>query len=257
MADNVTAPVTGETFATKDASGVHHPKGIGEFVDGSGNPVLISATNPQPVTEENSAAIETLLTDVETHLDSLADLVQARSASVDAAAPGIMAYGTRDDALSALAEAEGEAVGSKYDANGAMWVQLAGALSAAVDSIAIGASATDGCETHNTIDLDESEEEVKATAGTLYGLYVVNRDTAPVYVKLYNATAANVSVGTTTPKMTLEIPYSAASHTGMVFAFTPGIKFSTAICIAATTGLADNDTGAPGANDVTAVVFYK
>jgi hypothetical protein len=35
------------------------------------------------------------------------------------------------------------------------------------------------------------------------------------------------------------------------------ITFSTAICAAATTGLADNDTGAPSANDVVLNVFYK
>jgi len=35
-----------------------------------------------------------------------------------------------------------------------------------------------------------------------------------------------------------------------------GIQFDTAITIAATTGFADNDTGAPGANDVIAFGAY-
>ena len=36
----------------------------------------------------------------------------------------------------------------------------------------------------------------------------------------------------------------------------PGIAFGTAICVAATTGVADNDTGAPGANEVVGTIFY-
>ena len=36
-----------------------------------------------------------------------------------------------------------------------------------------------------------------------------------------------------------------------------GIGFSTAICVAATTGVADADTGAPAANDIIINVFYK
>jgi hypothetical protein len=35
-----------------------------------------------------------------------------------------------------------------------------------------------------------------------------------------------------------------------------GIKFDTAICVAATTAVADNDAGAPSANDVIVNVFY-
>jgi hypothetical protein len=36
-----------------------------------------------------------------------------------------------------------------------------------------------------------------------------------------------------------------------------GVAFSAAICVAATTGLADNDTGAPSAGDVVVNIFYK
>jgi hypothetical protein len=42
-----------------------------------------------------------------------------------------------------------------------------------------------------------------------------------------------------------------------LFSSTHGIMFDTAICAAATTGIADNDTGAPGANEVLINVFYK
>jgi hypothetical protein len=41
-----------------------------------------------------------------------------------------------------------------------------------------------------------------------------------------------------------------------VFSIPQGIAFGTAITVAATTAVADNDTGAPAANDVIVNVFY-
>jgi len=112
---------------------------------------------------------------------------------------------------------------------------------------------TGGCTIFRTLDLDETEEEVKATAGNVYGYYFYNAATSVRYLKFYNATAASVSVGTTTPVLTFPLPASSAGH--IMFPYAAG--FSTAICVAATTGLADADTGAPAANDVILNVFYK
>lgn len=112
---------------------------------------------------------------------------------------------------------------------------------------------TGGCTIFRTLDLDETEEEVKATAGNVYGYYFYNAATSVRYLKFYNATAASVSVGTTTPVLTFPLPASAAGH--ISFGFPVG--FATAICVAATTGVADADTGAPAANDVILNVFYK
>lgn len=104
-----------------------------------------------------------------------------------------------------------------------------------------------------SIDLDESEEAVKATAGTLYGWYLYNNSSATLYMKLYNATVANVTVGTTTPVMTIPVPAGSAANVS----FNGGITFGTAISAAVTTGVADNNTGAPAANDFIANIFYK
>lgn len=103
-----------------------------------------------------------------------------------------------------------------------------------------------------SIDIDESEEEVKATAGTLYWLHAMNQTASKRYLKFYNATAANVTVGSTTPVMTFVIPTMGDTNgAGFVMEFgAGGVSFSTAITVACTTGLADNDSGAPGANDV-------
>jgi hypothetical protein len=112
---------------------------------------------------------------------------------------------------------------------------------------------TSGCTIFRSIDLDESEEEVKATAGNVYGYYFANTNAAARYLKFYNATAANTTVGTTTPVMTMYLPPTSAGHVG--FSFPAG--FATAITVAATTGVADNDTGAPGANEVIVNIWYK
>lgn len=115
----------------------------------------------------------------------------------------------------------------------------------------------DGCDIFRSIDLDETEEEVKATAGCVYGVWFSNTATSTRFLKFYNATAASVTVGTTTPVLTLALPGNTSDDVSGVFSIGQGIKFATAITVAATTGVADNDTGAPGANEVLVNVFYK
>jgi hypothetical protein len=111
---------------------------------------------------------------------------------------------------------------------------------------------TEGLTIFRTLDADETEEEVKATAGKLYGWFIYNDGAAEAYVKFYNATAAGTTVGSTTPILTIPIPAGSASNVE----FTNGITFATALSIAATTGVADADTAAPAANQVIANVFY-
>jgi hypothetical protein len=117
----------------------------------------------------------------------------------------------------------------------------------------VDAAIAGGCSIFRSLDLDESEEEVKATAGQVYSIHGYNANAAVRYLKLYNATAANVTVGTTTPVFTMPLEAQKA------FNITPSMamSFSTAITAAATTGLADNDTGVPSANDIIINVLYK
>lgn len=116
---------------------------------------------------------------------------------------------------------------------------------------------TGGLTIFRSLDLDETEEEVKASAGQVYGWYIANLATTTRFVKFYNATAANVSVGSTTPVLTLPIPGNATDDIAANALGGMGIVFDTAITVAATTGVADADTGAPGANDVVINLFYK
>lgn len=117
--------------------------------------------------------------------------------------------------------------------------------------------AANGCDIFRSLDLDESEEEVKASAGTVYGVWFSNTATATRFLKFYNATAASVTVGSTTPVLTLALPGNTSDDVSGVFAIAQGIAFSTAITVAATTAVGDSDTGAPSANDVIVNIFYK
>lgn len=122
----------------------------------------------------------------------------------------------------------------------------------AIGNVGVVPRTTGGLTIFRTLDADETEEEVKATAGQVFGWYLYNDGAAEVYVKFYNATAANVTVGSTTPVLTIPVPAGAAAN---VFS-SVGIAFGTAITVAATTGVADADTAAPAANQVVANVFY-
>ena len=83
------------------------------------------------------------------------------------------------------------------------------------------------------------------TAGlNIRGFNIINPNSTDVYVKFYDALADNVTVGTTTPILTLLVPANGsvfeAYEVNKVVAF-----FGTAITLAAVTGLADSSTTAP------------
>ena len=120
-----------------------------------------------------------------------------------------------------------------------------------------GARTSGGATPYKNIDVDESEDQIKGTAGQIYLIHCINLASSKRYLKFYNATAANVTVGTTVPDYTFPIPTTGDTNgAGFVLAIPNGIAFSTAITVAATTGLADNDAGAPGANEVILNLAY-
>lgn len=113
---------------------------------------------------------------------------------------------------------------------------------------------SNGLRIFRSIDLDESEEQVKGSEGVVFFIYASNTNASARWLKLYNATAANVTVGTTAPVATFYLPASGANPVKLDIS--EGLRFDTAITAAATTGVADSDTGAPGANEVVVVLGY-
>jgi hypothetical protein len=115
-----------------------------------------------------------------------------------------------------------------------------------------------GAKIYRTLDLDETAagQVVKAKPGCILAMYVTNKATSVRYLKIYNK-ASGVTVGTTAPVMTVGIPGNSSDNIlAALGAGGVGIGFDTGIIIAATTGLADNDTGAPGTNDLIVNVIY-
>lgn len=88
--------------------------------------------------------------------------------------------------------------------------------------------------------------QVKATGGSIYGANIINpTGNGVVFLKIYNAPSASVTVGTTVPFKTLGIAnngFFTLSPTTVPFE-----TFSTGITVAVVTGIADNSTTAPAA----------
>lgn len=119
-------------------------------------------------------------------------------------------------------------------------------------------AAAGGATPYYNLDVDETEDDIKTSAGKLFWVHVMNLSASVRYIKFYNATAANVTVGTTTPVLSFPVPTMADTNgAGFCVNFGDmGLQFSTAISVAATTGLADNSTGAPGTNEVVLNASY-
>src|SRR3990167_2544836 len=80
------------------------------------------------------------------------------------------------------------------------------------------AVSSNGLSVFRTLDADETEEQISATACTVYGLWVGNTSTTGVHVKLYNGTSSAIFVSSATPLIT--IPFRGSSTqaiTGGVF----------------------------------------
>lgn len=96
--------------------------------------------------------------------------------------------------------------------------------------------------------LSNTKQEVSASGVTLLGWNLINLNTVTVYVKLYDAAAASVTIGTTTPVYTLAVPPGDGTNPGIFFQeLSNHLQELTAngLTIACVTGLADNSTAAP------------
>ena len=93
---------------------------------------------------------------------------------------------------------------------------------------------------------------VKGSAGTIYNVLVSNTGASTRYVKLYNKATAP-TVGTDVPLITIAVPTNGTVQANMGDL---GQRFATGIGLAITSGAADSDTGAVGANEVKVLTSY-
>jgi hypothetical protein len=102
-------------------------------------------------------------------------------------------------------------------------------------------------------DLDETKRNIKDGAGLIFSIAATNlHATDARYLKIYDATNADTTVGTTTPVLSYLIP----ALGGVSINVTKGILFLNGITIACVTGAADNSTGAPGAAEVDCNIIW-
>lgn len=286
MADNIelNAGSGGATLATDDLAGVHYQvvklavggDGVADFVSNSapipisdaGGSVTVDGTfwqATQPVsaaslplptgasTSDNQTTIighidgiEGLLTTIDGDTGNLAGCVGGTELQVDVV--GALPAGT--NAIGKLAANSGVDIGD-------VDVTSISPGSNLIGNVGIGVRTSGGTSIFRSLDLDETEEEIKGSAGQVYWIHAMNLAATKRYLKFYNATAANVTVGTTTPVLTFLLPTLGDTNgAGFVLQVPMGIAFDTAISVAVTTGFADNDTGAPGANDVIVNIGY-
>jgi len=125
-----------------------------------------------------------------------------------------------------------------------------------IGDVGIQGRTTGGLSIFYDMDLDETAVVVKAAAGTLYAMHVINTTDAPLYLQLFDVAQGSVTVGTTTPTVQFIIPGNADSDgAGFTFSVPQGIAFSTAITAACST---DNEgNSAPAANACHCNLFYK
>lgn len=91
--------------------------------------------------------------------------------------------------------------------------------------------------------LNSTAAVVKAGAGNIFGLNLVNLHSAAIFVKFYNKAAASVDPASDAPQVTIQVP---ASSTYTLRGSDLPYSFATAISMRCVTGGADTDTTAPG-----------
>jgi hypothetical protein len=129
-------------------------------------------------------------------------------------------------------------------------VQVIGSVTLG-SSVTIGVTTSGGCSVYRDLNPGTTGVSVKGSAGQVYGWFLGNSSSGVRYIKLYDKATAPTSGDT--PKMTIPLPANAAANV----CFEMGITFSNGIGYRVTTGVADNDTGAPSANDVQLNLLYN
>lgn len=135
--------------------------------------------------------------------------------------------------------------GNSITVDGTVTANLSATDNTVLDNI--DANTTRGSSHYRNVDAN-AEAAIKASAGTLHWLHVMNMTAAVAYLHLYDATAASVTPGTTTPTFTFPIPTQGDTN-GAGFNLRLEHDFSTAITMVCTTTI-DGSTGDPGTNGV-------
>jgi hypothetical protein len=103
-----------------------------------------------------------------------------------------------------------------------------------------------------SLNLGVTGQSIKAAPGRVGGWKLCNNASSARFVKFYDT--AGTPDQTSTPVFTIELP--ATSNDTMPLG-DGAAEFVNGIAVRASTAVADNDTGAPSANDVVVAIFWS
>jgi len=104
---------------------------------------------------------------------------------------------------------------------------------------------------YRNLDVQPTGSVIKASSAELLAVYVSNDRAGHCFLKLYNM--VGVPTETDTPVWTIRIHNNSQRDLDLPCP----LLFSLGLGIRATTGVADNSNGAPGANDVVVSIIYR
>lgn len=172
-----------------------------------------------------------------------ANLGKAEDAAAASGDTGVFVLAVRRDTPATNASAAADYAEFAVNGVGALWASQA--------SVATG-----GATMYRLLSAASTNaNNIKASAGKIYKIWVTNTNAAVRYVKIYN-TATAPTAGAGTPILTLAVPGNTAGGGAVFDAGDVGANFSTGIGITITTGAADADTGAVAANEIIVHVLY-
>ena len=163
---------------------------------------------------------------------------------------GTPSLGASTNSIGKLAENSGVDIGDVDVASISEGTSLIG-------DVGIQGRTTGGLSMHSKLDYVNTPVDVKASAGTVYGITVFNMTASPFYIKFYNETTS-VNRATHTPVLRFAVPANASSSgAGFVFNIPQGLAFGSQIQYAITTGVADTDTSGISSGNAVVNIAYK
>lgn len=168
--------------------------------------------------------------------------IQAEDAAFANGSGVMMAGAQRQDILAASALTDGDVTVVKTNSVGALWTVL-------------GANHTNSGQTSTRLisAATTNATSVSTTATNLYGYEIYNSNAAVRYVKFYNKATAP-TVGTDTPVLVVGVP---ANQRAFLVSAAALQHFALGLNFATTTGIADSDNTAVGANDLAINIWYR
>lgn len=209
----------------------------------SGSITNISGTISLPTGASTLAEQQTQTT----ALQLLDDLVLTEDAPHVSGDKGVLLLAVRNDTSGTLASLNGDNTPLQTDSSGSLRIVVQNTLttvSAVTTSTSFGSIPGKLISAATT-----NATSIKASGTNLYFLSASNINASPRYIKLFNK-ASSPTVGTDIPVLTFLIPGNTSGAGTNIAIGAAGLRFTTGLALAITTGVADLDVGAVAANEI-------